>query len=217
MGIEGEEGVDIDLYPPPLYSGGPPEASYGGGGYGYGGAEGAVYSGTPDYSNYGTPYTPGQDYRGSSVEETVVVTAEHTSSSHTSTHTHTTSTAGTEVDNAALATSSSIFFHVLSICCCILSLIFWPFEIIPAVCIFLVFGEIIGKAHGVSLVLCICDLVITVIVAIISTAAIVICAVFSYGVCALALVFIIPYIVVACACVAGITGTTFSMFRNVRK
>lgn len=129
--------------------------------------------------------------------------------SHTSQKTQKTyaSTDSNTEEKVALSTAS-IMFHIISIVCCLLSFFFPPFEIIPAVLVFLLIGEFTGKAYGVVLILSIIDLVITFIIGLIWFLIILSCGLFTFGICLIFLVFIIPYIIVFCGCLIGATGTT---------
>ena len=96
-------------------------------------------------------------------------------------------------ENQAMS-EPALIFHIVSIVCCLLAVIFTPIiEVIPMVWICFVMGELPKyKAHPLH----ICDLIITGIVCLVYLFFILIIAVFTYGIGLILLIFLIPFIVV---------------------
>lgn len=97
------------------------------------------------------------------------------------------------VQPASMSTNNAMIFHIVSITCCILSILFTPLiEIIPAVLV-CIMGRDLKRASTDVRILHWIDFVVTVLAVIILLALIIVIAVFTFGIGAVLLVLLIPY------------------------
>eukprot|EP01096_Ripella_sp_DP13-Kostka_P002723 TRINITY_DN1369_c0_g1_i1.p1 TRINITY_DN1369_c0_g1~~TRINITY_DN1369_c0_g1_i1.p1 ORF type:complete len:230 (+),score=81.80 TRINITY_DN1369_c0_g1_i1:87-692(+) len=105
-----------------------------------------------------------------------------------------------------------VLFHFVSICCALLSLILWFPMFIPGIWIFVAFKNIIRYGDKTGMIMCGIDLLVTALCGIIVTLTVVACAVFTYGICLVGLLCILPFMVVGMVCTSSLTGKHFSVF-----
>ena len=102
-----------------------------------------------------------------------------------------------------------VIFHVVSIICCILSLLIWFLEIIPAVMTIVILLKFSEKQKPLVHILCIVDLIITSIVLMIYFFLFMCIVVFTFGLGIIFFFLLIPYVVVIIACCTSLFGTAF--------
>jgi len=101
------------------------------------------------------------------------------------------------VDPDAIDLHRAILFYWLNIVCCILSLVFWVFVIIPLI-VGIIFAPHINRSRQVhrETSLFVASVTVTIICGCIWLAFIVVCAVFSFGICLILIWVVIPYFVI---------------------
>jgi len=101
------------------------------------------------------------------------------------------------VDPDAIDLHRAILFYWLNIVCCILSLPCWPFVLIPLI-VGIIFAGHINRSRQVhkETSLFVASVTVTIICGCLWLAFIVVCAVFTFGICLILIWVVIPYFVI---------------------